>query len=634
MGIYFLCGSFSFAQSKEDLDAGKHQGKPVVRPEVGKGIDVLLEEANRFYVEEKYEQAGKIYEKILSGDPENTVALFYIKRIPEKIKQREVFKSNQEKQVKYQQAALLYSKAVDLYAAKEFLRARDLFNEVENILPNYEKTNDYRKRMPWDIRQKEKEDKIEELKKKKQEQEKLLNRYKEAVFLYQKEDYKAALKKFKELYDENPSYKNVFVYMHRISKKLDRTRIEFLLEKAKVLYENKQYVEARDLFLKVLDLEPMNPSVSIYMERLPGVIQNQEKFQLRQKAQILYRQAISLYRDRQYKQMVEELQNIRFVFPGYKKTDYYIKRALEKIKQEETEKFTREVELTYKLSLALFKKEKWELSLEKFKEVESKIYDYKNTSRYIEQALEKIKKNEETTQAREIESLYKQAVILYKNQEWSAALDRLQEVAKQEEHYRNTDMYIKRVKKYLEIERQALKSNKLQEQVLSDEAESRYMEARRLYKEKKFHAALEEFKSLDLFYPNYKDTFILTQRISRSLKETKINALFKRAEILYKNGQYFEAQTIYEAILEFDSKNKAARAYLENIYVRQKKEEACRLTEEAENIYKQAVALYHDGNTKDALKKFKEINDSIPEYKKTGYYLRRIPRDIFMEREK
>lgn len=629
-----MCGSFSFAQSKAVLEVVKQQGAPAVNPKASKGIDILLEEANRFYIEGKYEEAGKIYEKILSGDPENTVALFYIKRIPEKIKQYETFQANQEKQVKYQQAVLLYSKAVDLYAVKEFLRARDLFDKVENILPNYEKTNHYRKRIHWDIRQKKRKDKIEELEKKKQEQKRLLNRYKEAVFLYRKEDYKAALEKFKELYDENPSYKNVFVYMHRISKKLDRTRIEFLLEKAKVLYENKQYVEARDLFAKVLDLEPMNPSASMYMERLPCVMQNQEEFQLRQKAQILYRQAVSLYRDRQYKQTVEELQNIRFVFPGYKKTDYYIKRALEKIKEEETEKFNREVELTYKLALALFKKEKWELSLEKFKEVESKIYDYKKTSRYIEQTLERIKRKEENTQAIEIESLYKQAVILYKNQEWSAALDRLQEVAKQEGRYRNTDIYIKRVKKHLEVERQALKNNKLQEQVLIDEAESRYLEARQLYKERKFHAALEEFKSLDFFYPNYKDAFILTQRISRRLKETKINVLFKRAEILYKNGQYFEAQTIYEAILEFDSKNKTALLYLKRIFARQRKEEACRLREKAEDIYKEAVALYHDGKTQDALKKFKEVNDILPEYKKNSYYLRRIPRNIFMEREK
>lgn len=629
-----MCGSFSFVQAKAVSEAVKQQGELTTRIEAGGEINAFLEEANRFYIEGKYEQAEKNYEKILSRDPENTVALFYIKRIPEKIKEREIFQANQEKQIKFQQAALLYSKAVDLYASKEFPRARDLFDEVENILPNYEKTNDYRKRIPGDIRQKDRKDKIEELKKKKQEQEKLLNRYKEAVFLYRKEDYKTAWEKFNGLYVENSGYKNVFVYMHRISKKLDRTKIEFLLEKAKVLYENKQYAEAGALFAKVLDLEPMNSSAAMYMERLPGIIQNQEKFQLRQKAQVLYQQAVSLYRNKQYKSAVEDLQNIRFVFPGYKKTDYYIKQALDKIKREETQKFTREVESIYKLAVALFNKEKLELALEKFKEVESKRYDYKQTSRYIERTLDKIKKKEETIQAKKIESLYKQAIILYKNQEWVAARDRLQEVAKQEEHYRNTDIYIKRVKKHLEIERKALKNNKLPEQVLSDEAETRYLEALRLYKDKKLHAAREEFKSLDLFYPDYKDTFILTQRISRRLKEIKMKALFKRAEILYKNSQYFEAQTIYEAILEFDSKNKTAPGWLKRIFARQRKEEACRWREEAEDIYKQAVALYHEGKMQDALKKFKEVNDILPEYKKTGYYFKRIPRDIFIEREK
>ncbi len=121
-------------------------------------------------------------------------------------------------------------------------------------------------------------------------------------------------------------------------------------------------------------------------------------------------------------------------------------------------------------------------------------------------------------------------------------------------------------------------------------------------------------------------------------KERRLNeqakVFYEEAISLYKSKNYEQAQVKFEQASQIVPHYLKTDYYLHRIPEDIQREKEQRLKEQAESIYGQAYSLYKDKQFNQALEKFKEVKSILPDYKKTGYYLNRIPKDIQKEKKR
>jgi tetratricopeptide (TPR) repeat protein len=233
---------------------------------------------------------------------------------------------------------------------------------------------------------------------------------------------------------------------------------------------------------------------------------------------------------------------------------------------------------------------------------EIKGYTY-NLKRLLEKIEENIKKVDEEIEKVEIRrrneereakvrehfergnTLYREGKLKEAKGEWLRALE-ITKDPEMKEYIRKAEKRAKeeelaRKKEEKERQRRLAAERKEKERRLNKQAESKYKEALSLYRDKDYQKAQELFKELDEFYPNYKNTRDYIQRIPEKIQE----------------------------------------------------KERKQLEQKAKTLYEQAYSLYKDKQFNQALEKFKEVKAILSDYKKTEYYLKRIPHDIQKEKE-
>ncbi|MBU1122112.1 MAG: tetratricopeptide repeat protein [Candidatus Omnitrophica bacterium] len=522
----------------------------------------FLKEAYSLYEDGKFLEAKSFYEEVIELDPENNVALLYLERIPEKMKEQEKFERERQTQN-------IYKQAVSLYQDSQYSRALEKFKEVEGLAPDYKQTRYFIENLPSNIKKRKHSLNVKDLGEKNLQAKRIGKKYKEAVSLYKKKSYQMALNKFKEITREYPVYKDVASYFNCIDKDIKRDEIQLLLKEAENVLEKENYTEAEIIYQKVLVRDPQNSVALFQLDRIPAKVREKKRRQLIEKAQFVYCQAVTLYKKKQYRGALEQFKEAQILVPKYKNTEKYIQRGLAAIRKAQEQAFAEEVRADYKEAITLYKKKMYLDAINKFKEV---------------------------------------------NESWPK--------------YEKTEQYIKLIFVELKKDRDDKDENK---KMIDATAEGKYKEACFLYNGREHKKALEKFKQLEEFYPNYKDTFIYIHRITKKVQEDRLSSLLKEAEILYEQGHYMDAKSIYKTILEYHPDNKIALVYFDRI-----ESKLQRISSSASNLallYRQAVSLYEGGKYQSSLKKFEEVKRILPNYEETNYYLSRISQAIFNERE-
>lgn len=325
-----------------------------------------------------------------------------------------------------QQAGAVYAQGVKYYNEKDFIAAKEKFQEVEWVIPDYKSTRKYLVKLDKDIKDKEH---VVAVKREegavKQEWQDELDRRKIAA--QQKKEFEQRSNEEKQI-----AAKEAWVHY----------------QAANELMDQKKYTEARDEFLAVQKIYPDFKATPVHLARLNktlGIIETApDKVEAQVKA--IYVDAVKSYEQKDYNAAKLKFEQVEFMYPNFQSTHKYLAKIEKQTRQpgEKTENngaadegkpvagvgpdidreariaLEQKAEPVYTEALKLFEEKKFDEALKKFEETETILPNYKSTRPYIKRVNHQIKraeqqryKEEQTQQAEVINVLAKQANVLY-----------------------------------------------------------------------------------------------------------------------------------------------------------------------------------------------------------------------------
>jgi tetratricopeptide (TPR) repeat protein len=563
------------------------------------------------------------------------------------------------------QAEQVYNEAVVAYNVKDFETARIKFSQVENIYPNYKKTANFLSRIDNDIQSLDRQ--------KKEKDVELL--YNEAVALFQKEQLEEAKKKFVEVTATLPDYKQTATYLDRIDDDIIRKKEKILndvqssqakayYDQAVSLYKQSEFEQAKPLFVKIEMISPGYKDVVNYLKGIDDDIQG-HKLKLAEKAKRdeaegYYSSALTLYQAGEFETAKEKFNQADVAVPGYKETARYLASiegdiARQKELQEHAQKAAA-AEPIYVKAVDLYKAKDFVAAKKRFLEVQHDCPGFKDTEKYLSHIDEDIKLDEERIakieRAHHADTLFADAVNLYAEGKLSEARDKFLDVQTLDPSYQGLKNYLSRIDKDIRDQRErAIKSE------IGQKAEAMYTQAVDLYLRGEIQAAKVKFQQVSLILPDYKKTKYYLARADKDyevMKAEQEKKQFASAESLYQQAvTFFEKESYGQAYLKFSEVEqvypdyKATRKYLsfcKEELVKEGKSVSdletpkpavvtgtIKTTEVKEatggdvlSVYMDAVSLYKDGKSREALAKFEEVESLSPDYRSTRKYIETI----------
>ncbi len=233
-----------------------------------------------------------------------------IEQVDDKLKDQARERRNQQREAK---AREYFDKASDLYERGELDKARELWEKAIKIT-EHEEMEDYisqsvrRQRKQEKALRKAEKRRLKRLEKERGYTAKEVNKkYSEAVKFYRDEKFLAAKVAFEEVDDMFPDHKATSSYIALINDKIERQQRKLIENELK----NDTFTSAKA------------------KARWKKELEEQEKArqrELRNQADELYKEAVRLYEDKQFKAAKEKFKEVEWMLPDYKKTIKYLAR--------------------------------------------------------------------------------------------------------------------------------------------------------------------------------------------------------------------------------------------------------------------------------------------------------------------
>jgi TolA-binding protein len=361
---------------------------------------------------------------------------------------KEIELKEQERRAKLlKQAQDVYKQALDLYNKKDFVGAKEKFQEVEWVIPDFKSTRKYLDRLDADIKKHETEFQVQKDKERAKQgwEDELARKKREA------ENKKAFEQKTAE------------------QKREDMQEAEVDYQAGIKLLTDKKYDESRDKFLDVQKIYPEYKATTSYLARLNqrlGIVENAPAA-VTDDVKAVYADAVKAYKAKDFAGAKLKFEKVEFMYPDYQATrkylskldkDYDIKKVVETSKDqailkedmmaqakpeaqapveitalpavktidgkpatsEEYDKLVAKVEPMYADALKLYEDKKFDDSFKQFQSIEDMLPNYKSTRPYLKRVNQQIKKaeqqrykEEQVAQAETINLLAKQANTLF-----------------------------------------------------------------------------------------------------------------------------------------------------------------------------------------------------------------------------
>jgi outer membrane protein assembly factor BamD (BamD/ComL family) len=397
---------------------------------------------------------------------------------------------------------------------------------------------------------------------------------------------------------------------------------------------------------------------------------------LQQRADALYRQAVALYRSKDYENALTKFQEVENTLPGYSKTHHYIKQIphdteshKEQLKLKELKS---EIDSLYKEAEALFRQDNLAQAKDRFSQVLSLDPGHRHAKQYLERRIpDKIKRQQQEAERTRIrqerlkeralrqkaDALYRQAVALYRNKDFENALIKFQEVENTLSGYSKTHHYIKQIPHDTESHKEQLKLKELK-----GKADTLYSDAVNLYQNKDYDNALIRFEQVCEVMPDHRGANSYINRILKDIETNKKQELKrqeqekqrlerereqaereeKRQELIRQQqeekkrqqeerdriGQQQEAE---RARIRQEQEQERARIQKEQEQgkerIRQERLKEQALKKQIASLYKEAISAYRQDNLEHADTLFSQILSLEPSHRHAKDYLEnRIPR--------
>ncbi len=534
-----------------------------------------------------------------------------LKKVNKQIKEKEALEKNREKE---KVAREHFEKGNTFHKEGKLEEAKKEWQEIIEISKDPE-IKDY-------IRKAEKiarEEKITKEKKRKEEffflRKKVSDLYKEGVSLYRYKRYKEASLKFSEIQKLIPGYAKTEHYLNCISKDINREKISSLYKEAMGFYNNNEFDKAEEIFKIIISLDQTHVRAKKYLHIIPKKRQSGNIINTRRQASMLYKESLRLYKKRRYEESRQKFQELQVLSPGYGKTEHFLSRIDKDINRHKALPL-------YKEAVGFYNNKELDKAEEIFKQIILLEPSHRKAKKYLHH-------------------------IIPKKRKALGCIAQSKEIAQQDKPLKQ-------------------KENILNKKQIRRQASMLYKEALGLYKKRRYEESRQKFQELQVLSPGYGKTEHFLSRIDKEVNREEIFSLYYEGVVLYNNNNLNKAEDIFKQVILLDQNHVKARKYLEYLIPRKKREleriaeiqknkesirEDKKSTKEKKKeikerrikeketrkkldaLYKEALSLYKNKEYEVSRQKFQDLQDLNPDYSRTRYYLKRLPKDIEKHRD-
>lgn len=583
--------------------------------------------------EGKLDEARECFEKAIRIT-EHPEMVKHIEKSESRLKVQEAaLKREQHQQVRQliqsetarqQEAQQSYIDAVRYYKEKKFKEAKDQFEHVEELIPDYKGTRSYLRILDQDIireealalkqqkreierqnkdvetaREREKEAWKKEIEKKELERRDQVNKqaqevYEQAVALYKEKKFVDAKKKLQEVEWVIPDYKATRNYLSRIDKDI--------IEETKRVEEEKNKALAEQTWQE----EVARSKREAEEKKAAAEKEKAARKQMEEQANFVYKAAITMFDKKYYDEALEKFKDVEKTAPGYKSAKIYIAK-IEQIKVD-------------------IKKKEAEKAAE---EARQKVL-----------AEEKAKRDEEVRKRRaledEVEPLYRDGIDLYDNKKYAEAKEKLGQVGARIGEYKKAKYYFQKADEKMRIEqvKQGSAVIPASEYPMPQKPDAPPAAAGALSSSGAAAPGTQtqmKKKPSKTFTPKYsqEDKFDQIKQITELAQLVQISSqLYQQASLLSEDRSIVPVKRKMAEIVELLN---AIMAQSQRLLKQIKDEEERAALEELKariaDLYEEAIMLLRQQKFDQAKIKFLEIESKMPNYKSTRAYLKNIDSD-------
>jgi len=405
---------------------------------------------------------------------------------------------------------------------------------------------------------------------------------------------------------------------------------DYIYQEAIQYYKRRKFEEAREDFLEVEEVLPDYKSTVKFLEKVDRAIAQEEQQRLVQKERMIKKKI----REEQWieRQKDEEARQFRVV-EGKKRMQEFKKRALVRKKQrdewdrvlrendrERQKRLEKEAGFVYREALKVYKKQQWEQARSGFLETQEIFLGYKNSEKYLARIDQDIQ---------------------------VAEMKRRAKVEKAIENQRQKEFLVRKTEedRQLRVLEQDQKKQIARQQ---KQAEAVYKFAVSLYRKGDYTLANDKFREVEDFSPGYKSVRKYLERINgdinnaegffRDERELAARQKIRKQQITQKREEgklkrllAAEERQRRKVLNEESLVRQRDRGEWEQTIKQIEAENQKRLKRQAETTYEEALRYYKSGWFEQAKEAFREVEATMPGYKSTKKYIARSERNIQKE---
>jgi len=626
-------------------------------------VSPLYKEALRHYKSRNFKLAKEYFQEIDSIFPKYRDTLKYISRIDVDIRDEEkrALKESYKKQAiarkkeqdewhriieesekkleekMKQQAEPVYHEALHYYKQREFEMAKNRFEEVRRIFPEYKSTAKYLGRIGQDMKdeiERQERQRVREYEQEVREKEIARKREKKHLEHLRGLEEKNRLRIFEEEVAARRRDREEWLLVLKESESERQKKLtaqaDFIYQEAVEYFKKRRFEEARENFLEVESVLSDYKSTEKYLSKIDHEIAKEEQ-------QLLIEQERKIKRRIRGDQLVErqkdeEERHFRTIESEKRVREFKERASARKEQRDEWERVLRDNEherqmrleqeagFVYKEALKAYKKQQWEQARQGFLEAQEILPGHWKSEKYLvrlDRDMQKAEMKRRVKIEKDIERQREKEAVARKVEEKRQLRlleeDRKKQVAKQEK-----------------------------------QAEAVYKFAVSLYRKGDYALAKDKFREVEDISPDYKSVQKYLGRVNNDIAGAQgfskgVNDLANRRQLREQQIVQQREEEKLRQLLAAEEKQRHKDLSEESLARKRDRDEwektirqievenQKRLKRQAQSTYEEALRYYKSGWYEQAKEAFAEVESTMPGYKSTRRYIARAEQNIQKE---
>lgn len=492
--------------------------------------EAIFTKGLNYYIQREFKLAAEEWKKLLDRNPEHSRAKIYMEKA----------------YAKYNEMEINFYKGLGLFVKEQYCESIPFFKTTLMINPRHEKATYYIK-IAYDL--------CNKLKDKKAVASELLS---EADKYSKEDEYVKAIGLYKIALLLDPENEHIKYKLTEIQKsEIEYNKnLELMLhiQAAREYHNKEQYLEAIQEWSKALMIDPDN------IEAKEGLKLDQELLkqqQLKQKINELLAKGIEQFMNSEYLNAKETFNKVLELDPNNQTAKDYLKKIDEILSKIANQKIIEdEAEKHFILGVNFFNNKDYNSALNEFnitldlKPDHQKAIEYKNK---ILEILEKLRKEQESANNEKIQKLLNEGIKFYKAGEFELAIEKFNEVLKLDPENEYAQEYLKLALQALQLQKESEVKEDSPYYIIVKNLEN---EGKKYLDKKEYSLALHFFEQIKELFPLNKiaNKFILKIMFitDKPSAQKILDSHFEQGKESYNNKNYLKALYEFQLVKEID----------------------------------------------------------------------------------